>query len=455
MATSARPLSATAPESPETAASFYPFPYSLSPLPDNLKHGLLAPGTLGVLSVASCIGMLLFIIYRFITWRAHYRTFVGYNQYVVLIINLLLADLLQGVSFMFSFHWVVHDGIFAPSRTCFSQGYLLNLGDLSSGFFVFGIALHTFYGAVRGRHVKHVTFTCLVISAWLLAVLLTSIGPIQHRDDFFVRAGSWCWISSQYEQERLGFHYIWIFLVQFGTIIIYALIFLHLKQTMSHILPASQSSTHAKVDRAAKLMVLFPTAYILLTLPLSAGRMWSMAHGGVNLPQAYGLTAGAMIGSSGVVDCLLYTLTRRSLVKNDMRRPSKNSKDSKLEDGSNDSYALDNRSCGGITQTRTVTITGGRLSMMDDEDEDSIENGSAPQRVKRYPDGGTVSNNSSQDRIVVLDPRKGGTKVEVTTTQIEVDTDGEEISRSSEETRDRADSMYGVRSKLPRMSSKK
>lgn len=413
----------------------------------------MAPGTLGILSVASCIAMLLFIIYRFLTWRAHYRTFVGYNQYVVLIVNLLIADLLQGVSFMFSFHWVYYNGIFAPSRTCFSQGYLLNLGDLSSGFFVLGIALHTFYGAVRGRHLKHTTFTIVVISAWLLAVLLTSIGPIQHRDDFFVRAGSWCWISSKYEQERLAFHYIWIFLVQFGAIIIYALIFLHLKQTMSNILPASQSATHAKVDRAAKLMVLFPAAYVLLTLPLSAGRMWSMAHGGKNLPDDYSLAAGAMIGSCGLVDCLLYTLTRRSLIKNETRqRP--NSGDGKTSDGSTDSYSLANRNSRlGITQTRTVTVTntGGTLSMIDDDDEESVESGSSPQRLKRYPET-NLSANSSQ---VVLDPRKGGTKVEVTTTQIEVETDGETSRRTSEETPVRADSPYYLRAMLPRTLSKK
>lgn len=74
--------------------------------------------------------MLLFIIYRFLTWRAHYKTFVGYNQYVALIINLLAADLLQGVAFMFSYHWVFTDGIVAPSVKCTSQGFLLNAGQL-------------------------------------------------------------------------------------------------------------------------------------------------------------------------------------------------------------------------------------------------------------------------------------------------------------------------------------
>ncbi|GAB7351912.1 hypothetical protein MBLNU459_g2454t1 [Dothideomycetes sp. NU459] len=425
MATSTQPVSATMSQSSDTNSSFYPFPYSLSPLPDTLRHGLIAPGTLGLLSVASCIGMLLFIIYRFFTWRAHYRNFVGYNQYVVLIINLLLADLLQGVSFMFSFHWVYHDGILAPSRTCFTQGYLLNMGDLASGFFVLGIAMHTFYGAVRGKHAKHTTFTAWIISAWLIAALLTSIGPIWHHEDFFVRAGAWCWISPKYERERLALHYVWIFMVQFGVVVIYTLIFLHLKQTMSHILPSSHSATHAKVDRAAKLMVLFPIAYVVLTLPLSAGRMWSMAHEGASLPEAYALTAGSMIGSCGLVDCLLYTLTRRSLIANNKNQSK----------ATNDSYGKSDFSrTPGITQIRTVTVTGGRLSTIYDEAE-SVEMDSVPPHVNRFSTtkGAVCSRNSSQDRLVMLDCSKANAKAEVTTTQIECLRESDESGRPSDD----------------------
>lgn len=66
----------------------YPAPYSLSPLGPVLKKGLLAPGLLGLLSVVTTLGLLSFLIYRFTTWRQHYRTYVGYNQYVVLCMNL-------------------------------------------------------------------------------------------------------------------------------------------------------------------------------------------------------------------------------------------------------------------------------------------------------------------------------------------------------------------------------
>lgn len=53
---------------------YYPFPYSAAPLADDLRQGLWAPGIMGLLSTVSTIVLLGFILYRFSTWRRHYRT---------------------------------------------------------------------------------------------------------------------------------------------------------------------------------------------------------------------------------------------------------------------------------------------------------------------------------------------------------------------------------------------
>lgn len=307
------------------------------------------------------------------------------NQYVVLIMNLLIADLQQGLSFLISFYWVDINAILAPTRACFAQGWLLQIGDVSSGFFVCFIAFHTFYCAVKGQRFSTTAFYLLIIATWVFSLVLTALGPLMYRDKYFVRAGAWCWASSNYERERLALHYIWVFMVQFGTIIIYALVLLHLKKTMSIIMPtAAQTDTLAKIDRAAKLMVLYPAVYIVLTLPLSAGRMWSMANGGANLPDSYSLLAGTLIASTGFVDSLLYTLTRKQLISGSSpeRTVTQTRKDSQgwfKRSGNTASADRSNHSRlgdltwsgpefnGGITQTRTVTITGRRASATTDE----------------------------------------------------------------------------------------
>ena len=64
-------------------------------------------------------------------------------------------------------------------------------------------------------------------------------------------------------------------------------------------------------------MVIYPVAYIVLSLPIAAGRM-AMARGITPSP-AYFCAAAAIITSSGVVDVTIYTLTRRKLIMDTAR----------------------------------------------------------------------------------------------------------------------------------------
>jgi hypothetical protein len=78
-----------------------------------------------------------------------------------------------------------------------------------------------------------------------------------------------------------------------------------------------------RIRRVVFYMVLYPFAYLILSLPLAVGRMISV--GGHDPSLAYFCTAGAMMTSSGIVDSIMYTLTRRILltemdISNDPRR---------------------------------------------------------------------------------------------------------------------------------------
>lgn len=105
-------------------------------------------------------------------------------------------------------------------------------------------------------------------------------------------------------------------------------------------------NTVLAVNRVAKLMTLYPCVYVLLTLPLSAGRMWSYSQGGKPYSLRYATFAGSMLGSCGWVDSLLYTLTRQRLLKETMPAGGARLSDLGMS--------------GGITHTRTVTVEGGR-----------------------------------------------------------------------------------------------
>lgn len=63
-------------------------------------------------------------------------------------------------------------------------------------------------------------------------------------------------------------------------------------------------------------MIMYPAAYVVLTLPIAVGRMVSM--GGVPMPDLFFCIAGSFLTSCGWIDALLYTLTRRVFVGSDI-----------------------------------------------------------------------------------------------------------------------------------------
>jgi hypothetical protein len=99
-------------------SEYFPPPYSALNLPPGLRYGLVPVGLLATLSLAATSALILFILSRFVSWRQHYKTFIGYNQYVVLVLNLLLADFQQSAALVLSFHWIREDYILAPHPVC-------------------------------------------------------------------------------------------------------------------------------------------------------------------------------------------------------------------------------------------------------------------------------------------------------------------------------------------------
>jgi hypothetical protein len=59
-------------------------------------------------------------------------------------------------------------------------------------------------------------------------------------------------------------------------------------------------------------MILYPVVYVIVTLPLAAGRIASLAGKPPSL--TYLLVGGCFMTSAGWIDCLLYTLTRRTFL---------------------------------------------------------------------------------------------------------------------------------------------
>jgi hypothetical protein len=357
-------------------SEYFKPPHSISPLPEGLHTGLYVVGACGLLSFLATLSLLSFVAYRFCTWRDHYKTFIGYNQYVLLFLNLVFADLFQSTAFLVSFFWISKDAILAPTSACLTQGLLLHLGDVASAFFVLAIALHTYYTVVLSRRVPYRIFGGMVIVVWLIVIFLTTLGLAIHKETYFVRAGAWCWISSNYEPERLGLHYFWLFLSEFGLIVLYVITFIHLRKKTRSMFSENSVNNQKSIDavnRITTLMMLYPLVYVVLTLPLSAARMWSMARNGKSPSNVTNCVTGALLASCGWVDCLLYTLTRERLLDQTMNKARGPGGTTGTGTGTgtgtdlNASYSDHQSKSGAILQTTTWTVSNESCDLEDEQ----------------------------------------------------------------------------------------
>ncbi|KAH9203188.1 G protein-coupled glucose receptor regulating Gpa2-domain-containing protein, partial [Leptodontidium sp. 2 PMI_412] len=285
----------------------------LDPLPREIRDGMISMGVFGLLSSASTLSLMVFITYRMIFWRRYYDHPIATNQIFVLIYNLLLADFQQALSFVFSFYWISQNKLVGPSPACFAQGWLIQIGDVSSGLWVLAIAVHTFINLVGQRTIKHRTFVIAVVALWVFCLFLTAIGPILSKDDFFIPAGAWCWMNETHEADRLYLHYLWIFISQLGSLVIYISVFFILRGRLANSSKLQTAALSQRILRTARYMVVYPFAYMFLTLPLATGRISSMA--GKRPPLVFFPIAGTLMASCGIIDVILYLTTRKALVR--------------------------------------------------------------------------------------------------------------------------------------------
>jgi hypothetical protein len=118
------------------------------------------------------------------------------------------------------------------------------------------------------------------------------------------------------------YHYLWLFMVEFGLVAIYGCIFVHLRHFRLQVRRISDENSSRsaaispqKISKFSAYMVMYPAAYVILTLPLAAGRMISISHESW-LPTWYWFFAASFITSCGWVDTILYAFTRKKTFQN-------------------------------------------------------------------------------------------------------------------------------------------
>ncbi len=167
---------------------YYPYPGSVIGFNPTMKAGMHAVLTISTLSTLSTSGLLCFITYRTVFSKG---SGIAVNQNLLLLVNLLIGDLLQAAGILINYHWLSIDAILAPSHACTAQGWMVNLGDISSGCFVFMIAIHTATSVLRGKLIPLKQLSIMVACCWVFCIILSSLGLMIHGRDYYAAAGFW------------------------------------------------------------------------------------------------------------------------------------------------------------------------------------------------------------------------------------------------------------------------
>lgn len=226
---------------------------------------------------------------------------------ITLIINLLISDVVQSFGFLIDFFWYQKKALGVSRAACLAQGLFIQTGDAATAFFVILIALHTLKHFVTPTNPRlPPRYLKIIIGcAWILAIVM-AIVPRLIRHDFYANAGVWCWISSKYLWSRLYLHYIFLFMGEFVSISVYGGLGIYLWFY-------SNTIKSQDLKRVAKMMFTYPIAYTMGTLPLACARLQVMAGREVSLDHLIG--ACIIFSSLGGINCALYVLTRRTMMK--------------------------------------------------------------------------------------------------------------------------------------------
>lgn len=156
------------------------------------KDRFLGVGLVACASVIATTSLLSFLTYRMIFWRRYYKRPLAENQYVVLIYNLVLADLQQSLGFLICLVWTSQGKSQYHTAACYLQGWFIQVADPGSGLFILAIAIHTIAVILRGRQLPYRVFCGCIVGLWTFILVLGFI-PIGlwGKDSFVVSEAGW------------------------------------------------------------------------------------------------------------------------------------------------------------------------------------------------------------------------------------------------------------------------
>ncbi|RIA82437.1 G protein-coupled glucose receptor regulating Gpa2-domain-containing protein [Glomus cerebriforme] len=323
-------------------------------------------GIKAILTTSTISNLAVFVMIWWIITQKHSR----HTVVTRLVLNLITSDFIQSIGFMMSFNWL-RIRIITPGTYCDVQGFLINLGDVASGFWALVICLHTYMLVVHSYEYPHMVFLAMIM-IWPFNIIISGLGFVIQQGygtRFYDDAGgSWCWISPKYPNFRIGFHYGIILFNAASMIVLYAIMFAVIYRRQGSM--ATQGSKKV-LQSVNKKLVWYPIVYIVLVFPLALQRIVAIA---INSPNIWGIDylipAACIFTSAGLVNTIIYGITRNIVSIKPMMARLKRLTTSSIPSSSSESTTMTNTNLHNSSLQKSgeffsTIITGGTGSEVD------------------------------------------------------------------------------------------
>ncbi|KAH9935557.1 uncharacterized protein B0H18DRAFT_976242 [Fomitopsis serialis] len=283
-------------------------------------RGLAVEVTFAWLSATACVSLLAALAISAWNTRKSVNPHLFVRSHVAAyFVSLLWCDLMQAFSAMLSVRWL-NEGAVTMGSYCTYQGFLKQSADVSMAVWTMMIALHTFLVVFLRWSMPRRSMFIMLGLGWGFVLMIVIIGPAGYKSNlgpFYGINGYYCWISSNYGNQRIVLDLLWLFLGAILSFLLYGLVFLNLRGnvTTSGIYLRRDSRMVRLVDEGsvaiAGQMLIYPIAFTILIFPMAVVRFatWS----GTAVTDAVSAFGDTVFLMCGLVDVLLFVLTRRVL----------------------------------------------------------------------------------------------------------------------------------------------
>jgi len=162
---------------------------------------------------------------------------------------------------------------------------------------------------------------------WLFVILYVGFGLGLNINKSYMTPTYWCWIGPNYLKEKITGEYLWFWLTLGLSLIFYVLLFFWSMGNITvnqdkwwkfSVHPSNDSHADSDRRRHSLKLLAYPITYSIVIIPVSVVRFieFSQENKGQpdHIPVAWIFFSGAIYWLSGIINVLLFILTRRGLL---------------------------------------------------------------------------------------------------------------------------------------------